>query len=368
MSPPLLSVVVPTRERAHTLGFTLRSALAQASGDLELVVSDNASEDETEAEVRAIADPRLTYFNTGRRLSMCDNYEFALERAHGRHVLFVGDDDAVLPGRLDLLLARLRAEPEPAIYMWPLHIYDWPGEGSPARLAFRAPARPERIMDLGAKARAVMRAGGWKYYEMPSPYHCAIPVRILNGIRERTGRVFHSTQPDVFTAMAIPAFAESAVSLGVPITFHGRSAQSNGADFAKRGPRANIDRFIREYGDYEFHPTLPQSAAASAKMIPDAILRARDFFPEVYEAAPFNYSAMWAYMCRLGFASVREVVANAGLFRRAHPFGLAEFLGFSAVHGMAALRRNLIDLAARDPYRGRAPDNILDFARALASV
>ena len=212
-SGPLLSLILPTRERAQTLAFTLATALDQQSCDYEVVVSDNASTDHTKAVVDRFDDERIRYFNTGQRLSMCGNYEFALEQARGDYVIFIGDDDAVIPGALDHLLSLLRRTPEPIIHMWPLHIYDWPVDGKPARVAYLAPVVAPTELDLKAKARFVMSMGSWKYYELPSPYHSAIPRQILTAIRERTGRVFHSTQPDVFTAMAIPAFTSRAVNM-----------------------------------------------------------------------------------------------------------------------------------------------------------
>ena len=77
---PLLSLIIPTRERAETLAFTLATALEQQSRDYEIIVSDNASADHTKAVVDKLDDARIHYFNTGQRLSMCGNYEFALER------------------------------------------------------------------------------------------------------------------------------------------------------------------------------------------------------------------------------------------------------------------------------------------------
>ena len=77
---PLISLVIPTRERADTLAHTLATALAQRSRHYEVVVSDNASVDHTRETVTRIADDRVRYFNTGERLSMCGNYEFALQQ------------------------------------------------------------------------------------------------------------------------------------------------------------------------------------------------------------------------------------------------------------------------------------------------
>lgn len=364
---PLLSVVIPTRERAQTLAFTLATALDQESRDYEVVVSDNASADHTADVVEGMQDGRVRYFHTGQRLSMCGNYEFALEQAAGDYVVYIGDDDAVIPGALDRLLKHLRAAPEPLIHMWPLHIYDWPVDGRPARVAYLAPTRDPSKLDLKAKARFVASVGGWRYGDLPSPYHSAIPTRILDSIRSRTGKVFHSTQPDVFTGMAIPAFADHAINLGQTVTLNGRSAKSNGLGFVQRNARANIERFIKEYGDYRFHSSLYPDVPGAANMIPDAVLMARDLFPEVYAGTDFNYSAMWAYICRLGFVSHAEVLRHRAAIGRQHPFKPASFLSMSAVHELSAIRRTVLNqFMPLGDLRHHTPDNIHDFVRTLS--
>jgi len=324
--------------------------------------------DNTRSVVEALADPRIRYFNTGKRLSMCDNYEYALERATGRYVLIIGDDDAVIPGALDRLLESIASTREPVIFTWPLHTYDWPTGCRPARVAYLAPQRPRSVLDLKAKAKFVVSMGGWKYYELPSPYHSAIPRSILDVIRARTGRVFHSTQPDVFTAMAIPALADSAVNLGYSVTLNGRSSRSNAAGFVSRSGRANIDRFIREYGDYVFHPALYPGVAGPANMIPDAVLRARDLFPSLYAQTPFNFECMWAYVCRLRFASHLEVLWKAAGIRKHHRFRPSRFLFYSMIQELSALRRKWLNLwMPLGDFKKHVPENILEFARALAA-
>jgi glycosyltransferase involved in cell wall biosynthesis len=350
------------------LASTLATALAQQSSAYEVIVSDNASMDATRSVVEGLADPRLRYVNTGNRLSMCDNYEYALERASGKYVLIIGDDDAVIPGALDRLLQIIAAAHEPVIYSWPLHIYDWPIGGRSARVAFLAPQRPRFELDLKAKAKFVVSMGGWKYYELPSPYHSAIPRGVLDAIRSRTGRVFHSTQPDVFTAMAIPAFADRAVNVGFAVTLNGRSSRSNALGFITRSGQANIDRFIREYGDYVFHPALYPGVSGPANMIPDAVLRARDLFPNLYAQTPFNFESMWAYVCRLRFATHLEVLRKAAGIRGHHRFRAPWFLFYSMIQEVSALRRKWLNLwMPLGDFRKHTPDNILDFARALTA-
>jgi glycosyltransferase involved in cell wall biosynthesis len=366
---PLISVVIATRERAGTLAHTLSTALNQKLSDYEIVVSDNCSEDATADVVNSLASERIRYVRTERRLSMCDNYEFALHHASGEYVIFIGDDDAVMPDALSVLARAIRDGEAGCIYMWPLHIYDWPVAGRPAGLAYLAPIVPRRTLDLRATALRVVQLGGWKYYELPSPYHAAIPRRFLSAIRERTGRVFHSTQPDVFTAMALPSVAHSVVNLGVSVTLNGRSATSNGLGFVAKSALQNIEKFIAEYGDYRFHQSLATAFPGQVNMIPDAVLIAKDLFPDVYQDTPFNFDAMWAYICRLGFLSPVTVLRARKSIRRSHPFHLLAFLKYVTLHQSAVVRRRLLNRVADvGSFRTEVPPTISEFVLALDSM
>ncbi|MBI1357226.1 MAG: glycosyltransferase [Acidobacteria bacterium] len=59
MTKPLVSIVVPTYNRARLIGRSLASLLVQTEPRFEALVVDDASHDDTEAVVRAIGDPRI---------------------------------------------------------------------------------------------------------------------------------------------------------------------------------------------------------------------------------------------------------------------------------------------------------------------
>lgn len=64
----LISIIIPTCERARYLRHSLAAALAIDDDAIEIVVSDNASTDGTRDLVAGISDPRLKYVNTGGRV------------------------------------------------------------------------------------------------------------------------------------------------------------------------------------------------------------------------------------------------------------------------------------------------------------
>ncbi len=83
---PRLTVIVPTRERHDTLIWALKTCVTQDCDDLEILVSDNASVDETREVVASYDDPRIRYVNPGTRLGMSEHWEFALSHVQEGYV------------------------------------------------------------------------------------------------------------------------------------------------------------------------------------------------------------------------------------------------------------------------------------------
>ena len=365
---PLLTVIIPTRERAGTLYFAIQTALDQNSDRYEVIVSDNFSQDNTKEVVRNFSDPRLMYFNTGQRLSMSDNWEFALEKARGEYVVFIGDDDAVMPGGIKRLEALIQ-ERQSDVYMWGPSIYIWPIDDRKATIQYLQPAQRIHEMNLQSMASFVITHGGWQYYRIPGTYHAAVSMKILDMIRKKTGRVFHATQPDIFTSMAIPVFAKTCVNTGHAITVHGCSAKSNGASSIAKDGVAVQSKFIREYVNYKIHPTLFPEAPIMSNLIGDTCLVAMDNFPEFYGKARFNYEAMWAYMWQLKYVSYREIFKKRSNIRKYHSFSTPLFLFYIVIQSAVILRRRILDKLAklRQP-KLTIPDNIRDFANLLSRI
>lgn len=94
------TIIIPTRERSDTLRFSIANALSQDYGNFEVLVSDNNSMDDTKDVVLSFRDERLRYVNTSKRVSMSENWEFALNHVARGWVTLLGDDDALLPGAL----------------------------------------------------------------------------------------------------------------------------------------------------------------------------------------------------------------------------------------------------------------------------
>ena len=116
MNEPEISVVSPTREHCDVLEKSLRTVTAQDYGNLDIVISDNFSTDETEDVVRSANDARVRYINTGQRLSMSHNWEFALSNVDDSGwATIIGDDDGLLPGSIEKVAEIIQSAGVPAV-------------------------------------------------------------------------------------------------------------------------------------------------------------------------------------------------------------------------------------------------------------
>ncbi len=95
MNRPLFSIGIPTYNRSGLLRRSLTSALNQTYDNVEIIVSDNASTDDTEYVVREIGDGRVRYHRNESNLGMVSNFAKLVELAHGEYFSWLQDDDVL---------------------------------------------------------------------------------------------------------------------------------------------------------------------------------------------------------------------------------------------------------------------------------
>ena len=95
----LTSIGLPVRNGEKTIEDVARSVLQQDYENLELIISDNASTDGTEAVCRelAAADHRVSYFRRPHNIGLAGNFQWVREHAHGAFFRWIGDDDEIEP-------------------------------------------------------------------------------------------------------------------------------------------------------------------------------------------------------------------------------------------------------------------------------
>lgn len=104
----LISVVVPTYNRARDLDRALRSILAQTYTRWEALVVDNHSQDDTEDVVRRLADPRIRFYKIHNGGVIAASRNVGIRSARGEFVAFLDSDDWWSPQKLEVSFAALQ--------------------------------------------------------------------------------------------------------------------------------------------------------------------------------------------------------------------------------------------------------------------
>ncbi|MFZ5590685.1 MAG: glycosyltransferase family 2 protein [Bacillota bacterium] len=141
----LCSVIIPAYNCATQLPQCLQSVWQQNIDDIEIIVIDDASTDETPKIMEQFAD-RIRYFRlpTNRGPSYARNY--GIEKAQGRFIALLDADDCWFPDKLARQLAIAEREPDSVIYT-PAY---WQADRQPVR-SFREMAEGRVLLPLLVK-------------------------------------------------------------------------------------------------------------------------------------------------------------------------------------------------------------------------
>lgn len=263
MARPRFSILVPTRNRHETLPHAIRTVLNQTFDDYEIIVCDNCSTSDTRAVVSSFSSSKLRYVRSHSPLAMSDNWELAISNATGEYVIVIGDDDGLLPTALDDLAAIVDQTSAPVI-RWERVGYRWPSvDANQSPNAIHIPSSfTNRIVNSRRLIREVIKRDANQYVRLPMLYNSAIHSSVLDRLRHRTGRVFCSVTPDIYSGFATAHIVQNFLTIGKPLSINGGSQKSNGLS-------------------YNFKPKGHSVSAEFARLNASSDLRANAHVPDV---------------------------------------------------------------------------------------
>lgn len=111
---PRISFAIPVYNGSEAITPTLESLIAQTEPDLEIIVSDNASTDDTEDVVRQVAagDERVRYCRNDENVGLIENFNLAFRRSNAGFVRWVGCGDKLHETYATRCLDALRDRPD----------------------------------------------------------------------------------------------------------------------------------------------------------------------------------------------------------------------------------------------------------------
>lgn len=175
---PVVSIGMPVRNGAVSLSAALESIVGQTFADLEIVISDNDSTDETAAICQGFAarDPRIHYIRQPRLISATDNFAFVRDQARGRYFMWAAHDDTRDLNFIERAMIALETNPRAILTMGDVveirdgqrelrdFVFDTTRLGRPARLHDAALKQCYHIYGLwrlDALKRIALRHGAW---------------------------------------------------------------------------------------------------------------------------------------------------------------------------------------------------------------
>ncbi|WP_198030180.1 glycosyltransferase [Bradyrhizobium sp. Tv2a-2] len=257
---PIFWVVIPTMDRAATVADTIRTCLAQEDVNLRIVVSDNASIDNTAEVVKSFADSRLSYINPGHRLGMSEHWEYALTHVGDGYVTVLGDDDGLLPGAVSAA-RQMIAKYDTQAFSWRKVEYCWPDHIAPSfRNWLQIPLGTDirRMKSLDVVGSVVEFRDS--YTKLPCIYNSFISIDLIRSYQAKNGGIFFGgSNPDIFSAFAIASEVEEFVFCQRPLSINGAGSKSNGTLQTVGDKDDGLAKSFWADTKFTFEPGIPQA-------------------------------------------------------------------------------------------------------------
>ncbi|MBL7703090.1 MAG: glycosyltransferase family 2 protein [Ferruginibacter sp.] len=110
--PPIVSIIMPTYNRAHLIAETIESIRSQTFTQWELLIMDDGSDDNTEEIIEHIKDDRIQFYTGERTGHVSKLKNTAIKKARGELIAFIDSDDLWHPTKLEKQLAAMEQYPE----------------------------------------------------------------------------------------------------------------------------------------------------------------------------------------------------------------------------------------------------------------
>ena len=112
---PLITIAIPTFNRAALLRECVQSALSQTYENVEVLVSNNASPDDTGEVLREFNDKRLRVLTQETNIGLLPNWNACLAAARGEYLFCISDDDRISPWLLERCVDAIGEQQVPIV-------------------------------------------------------------------------------------------------------------------------------------------------------------------------------------------------------------------------------------------------------------
>ncbi|MDM8338447.1 glycosyltransferase family 2 protein, partial [Mediterranea massiliensis] len=245
---PLLSIIIPTKDRYNTLGCVVNGLLPYLSDLTEIVIQDNSVDNSPYFDL-GITSNRVSYFYNNESLPISENTIQAIEHAKGEYLLFIGDDDFVSP-RIEEIAKAVNDKAvdcliyDAGYYWWDSVKFarsDYYNDNDLLLIKSGILSMDIRFLDSKVQLQKVLDRGAIDYNGLPRFYHGIVKRNILDQLKKKCGTYLIGSCPDMSFAISLSLLLDKFAYMNYPVTVFGASKGSGGGLTASKKHFSKIE-------------------------------------------------------------------------------------------------------------------------------
>lgn len=243
------SVLLPTRNRLDYLKFAIDSVRKQDYDNWEIIVSDNASEEDIGGYVRSLNESRIKYMRTEEFLTVTQNWNRCLNEYTGDYVIMLGDDDILLNDYFNITKKLIESYERPDVIYSNAFLFAYPGviPESPKGLfhtfgSLNAMPQSDKPywFDHASRVSIIKETLNFVPIYGTNMQHVLIRREMIEKNR-RDGEFFHSPYPDLYAMSALFLEAERLLVYPKELVVIGITPKSHGYYFFNNKEKEGVE-------------------------------------------------------------------------------------------------------------------------------
>jgi glycosyltransferase involved in cell wall biosynthesis len=222
---PLLSVIIPTKNRYKYLKNLVLYLAEIKSDELEIIIQDNSDDNSDFLEfIESNEITQIEYFYLSKTMSIIDNCDLAVKNSKGKYVCFLGDDDFISGQIVDVV----KIMNETSIDSLSCHAarYNWPDllEVQPNLSSLSVYDKKDimyYLIEPIQRLKVLLETQQYSLHTLPKLYHGVVSRNVLDEIYDKCGSYFPGFSPDIANAVGVCLFSTRHLHINLPLIVAG---------------------------------------------------------------------------------------------------------------------------------------------------